>query len=182
MRTRLMLLLLVVSVSSLGAQQTKPTIAPLPATATLPRATPAEAATIAELVEFERNMEAAVVRGDVKYLASIIPTDFRFTHGDGWTSGGQPIRVDTKETWLAAVAKQPYLNRDLGPVAVELHGDIATTYGRYKMHQKSSRTGEETSVWFERVYAKQNGRWMYLSHRTVHGPLNEDANSPTSKQ
>ena len=75
-------------------------------------------------------MEAAVVRGDVKYLAAILPDDFRFTHGDGWTSGGEPIRVDTKETWLAAVAKKPYLTRDLGPVAVELHGDIALTYGR----------------------------------------------------
>jgi hypothetical protein len=73
------------------------------------------------------------------------------------------------------------LNRDLGPVAVELHGDVAITYGRYKMHQRSSPT-QETSVWFERVYAKQNGRWMYLSHRTVHGPLNEEEpQKPASK-
>jgi hypothetical protein len=26
------------------------------------------------------------------------------------------------------------------------------------------------SVWYERVYAKRDGRWIYLSHRTVHGP------------
>jgi hypothetical protein len=48
------------------------------------------------------------------------------------------------------------------------------------MHQKAS-PGPETSVWFERVYAKQNGRWMYLSHRTVHGPLREEPQKPTSK-
>ena len=118
-------------------------------------------------------MEVAVVKGHVKYLATIIPADFRFTHGDGWTNGGEPIRVRTKESRLASLEKQPYLNRDLGPVAVELHGDIAITYGRYKVHQKSSPAAE-TSVWFERVYAKQNGRWMYLSHRTVHGPTREE--------
>jgi hypothetical protein len=26
------------------------------------------------------------------------------------------------------------------------------------------------SVWFQRVYAKRDGKWTYLSHRTVHGP------------
>jgi len=26
------------------------------------------------------------------------------------------------------------------------------------------------TVWFERVYARRDGRWQYLSHRTVHGP------------
>jgi hypothetical protein len=26
------------------------------------------------------------------------------------------------------------------------------------------------TVWFERVYAKHNGQWQYVSHRTVHGP------------
>ena len=168
MRARLMLVFLLASIASVAAQQSRP--AP---PSTVPSPTAAEAAKTAELLAFERNMEVAVVKGDVKYLATIIPADFRFTHGDGWTNGGEPIRVDTKESWLASLEKQPYLNRDLGPVAVELHGDIAITYGRYKMHQKSSPAAE-TSVWFERVYAKQNGRWMYLSHRTVHGPTREE--------
>ena len=26
------------------------------------------------------------------------------------------------------------------------------------------------SVWFERVYEKRDGRRLYVSHRTVHGP------------
>jgi Domain of unknown function (DUF4440) len=168
MRARLMLVFLLASIASVAAQQSRPA-----APSTVPSPTAAEAAKAAELLAFERNMEVAVVKGDVKYLATIIPADFRFTHGDGWTNGGEPIRVDTKESWLASLEKQPYLNRDLGPVAVELHGDIAITYGRYKMHQKSSPAAE-TSVWFERVYAKQNGRWMYLSHRTVHGPTREE--------
>jgi hypothetical protein len=180
MRTRLVLrfLFLLGCLVPVSAAQTKPAAATSRSAAPLPPPTPSEAAIIAEVLAFEKEMEAAVVKGDVKYLATIIPDDFRFTHGDGWTSGGEPLRVDTKETWLASVAKQPYLNRDLGPVAVELHDDIAITYGRYKMHQKSSPIGVETSVWFERVYAKRNGRWMYLSHRTVHGPVRDEPQKP----
>lgn len=136
---------------------------------------------VAELLAFEQKMEEAVVRGDVAWLATILPDDFTFTHGDGWTTGGQPIRVDTKAMWLASVAKKPYVNRDLGPVAVELHGDIGITYGRYRMHMVSAPTAPETSVWFERVYAFRSGRWMYLSHRTVSGPTQAGAAKTSSR-
>ncbi len=27
-----------------------------------------------------------------------------------------------------------------------------------------------SSIWYERVWAKRDGRWIFLSHRTVHGP------------
>lgn len=178
MHARLMVIFVFASVIAAAAQQPQPAAAP---PYQQPAVTAAEASTAAEVLAFEKAMEQAVIKGDVKFLATITPADFRFTHGDGWTSGGQPLRVDTKETWLAAVAKKPYLTRDLDPVGVELHDDIAITYGRYKMFQTSSPNGPETSVWFERLYAKQGGHWMYLSHRTVHGPLREGAASTTSK-
>lgn len=143
--------------------------------------TPAPDPRTAELLAFEQKMEAAVVRGDVAWLTTILPEDFTFTHGDGWTTGGEPIRVDTKTTWLASVAKKPYVNRDLGPVAVELHGDIGITYGRYRMHMTSAPTAPETAVWFERVYAFRNGRWMYLSHRTVNGPTQAGAGKSSTR-
>jgi hypothetical protein len=128
-------------------------------------------AAAAEVLAFERDMEAAVVRGDVAYLARILAADFTFTHGDGWTIGGAPLRVDTKSSWLEAVGKQPYLARDLDSVKVELHGDIAITYGRYVAKNRNPAAGRERfTVWFERVYAKRNGQWQYVSHRTVHGP------------
>jgi hypothetical protein len=168
--TFVLLLLLVLSVS---AQEPKPANAPARTPAAAPPApTPAEKAIIEEVLAFERNMEAAVVKGDVKYLATILPPDFTFTHVDAWTEGKQGSRTDTKESWLASVAKRPYDSRDVGPVGVELHGDIAITYGRYKMHQPTN-PGFESSVWFERVYAKRNGQWQYVSHRTVHGPVRE---------
>ena len=128
-------------------------------------------AAAADVLAFERDMEAAVVRGDVAYLEKIIPDDFSFTHGDGWTTGGAPLRVDDKRSWLEAVGKQPYLARDLDSVKIELHGDIAITYGRYVAKNRSGPPERSRfTVWFERVYARRNGQWQYLSHRTVRGP------------
>jgi hypothetical protein len=128
----------------------------------------------AEVLAFERDMEAAVVRGDVAYLSRILAPDFTFTHGDGWTTGGAPIRVDTRASWLEAVGKQPYLSRDLDSVKVEMHGDLAITYGRYVAKNRNAAAGRDRfTVWFERVYAKRTGQWQYVSHRTVHGPTYE---------
>jgi Domain of unknown function (DUF4440) len=152
----------VVLVCSLSGQEARPT----------GKATPASA--VAEVLAFEREMEAAVVRGDVAYLDLVIASDFMFTHGDGWTTGGAPLKVDDRASWLAAVAKAPYLRRDLDSVKVEMHGDIAITYGRYVADFKEgSPDRTHFTVWFERVYAKRNGQWQYLSHRTVHGPTYE---------
>jgi hypothetical protein len=125
-----------------------------------------------EVLAFERQMEAAVVRGDVAYLDKVISADFSFTHGDGWTDGGAPLKVDDRASWLEAVGKAPYLRRDLDSVKVEMHGDIAITYGRYVADFKNAQPDRTRfTVWFERVYAKRNGQWQYLSHRTVKGPI-----------
>jgi ketosteroid isomerase-like protein len=126
----------------------------------------------ADVLAFERQMEAAVVRGDVKFLDRICASDFSFTHGDGWTTGGQPLRVENRAQWLASVSKRPYLSRNLDQVQVELHGDIAITYGMYRARYSAPADPKRAdfTVWFERVYTRRNGQWQYVSHRTVHGP------------
>jgi hypothetical protein len=112
-------------------------------------------------------LEAAVVRGDVKFLDPMSASDYSFTHGDGWTTGGQPLHVENRAQWLAPVAKRPYLSRDLDQVQVELHGDIAITCGMYRARYSAPADPKRAdfTVWFERV-----GQWHYVSHRTVHGP------------
>jgi len=128
----------------------------------------------AEVLAFEREMEAAVVRGDVAFLDRACSSDFSFTHGDGWTTGRPPLRVENKTQWRASVGKVPYLARDLDSVQVELHGDVAITYGRYRARNRAGDPGRrEFTVWFERVYARRDGRWQFLSHRTVNGPTYE---------
>jgi S-formylglutathione hydrolase len=138
-----------------------------------------EQAAIAEVLALENAMEAAVVRQDTAFLERVLAPTFIFTHGDGWTGGGKPLKVDTKATWIEWVKRQPapYWYRELDSVQVELHGDVALTIGRYfYLPRTAGQTASTTAVshmhvWFERAYAKRNGQWQHLSHRTVRGPL-----------
>jgi hypothetical protein len=152
------LILMILTAASLAAQQ--------------PAAAPAQTVDVsAEVLAFERAIEDAVVRGDVRFVDAASAPTFTFTHGDGWTTGSAPLRVDSRADWLATVAKAPYASRVLDSVKTEVHGDVVITYGRYVARFRNAEPGRrQFTVWFERVYAKRDGTWQYLSHRTVHGP------------
>jgi hypothetical protein len=130
----------------------------------------------AEVLVLEQKIEAAVVKGDVAFVESVLSSDFHFRHGDGWVRGERTGGMeDDKTAFLKRVAEKEYLVHDLDGVKVEMHGDIAITYGRYvSLFMPKDRNpdvpGSLSTIWFERVYAKRNGRWLFLSHRTVHGP------------
>jgi len=179
--------LILISICSVSAQQTRSSGSASPVPPGAPAPSAADTATIAELIAFEKAMEAAVVRGDVAFLDWALSSDFLFTHGDGWTTGDAPLKVDTKKTWLEWVQRQPppYVYRELDRVQVELHGDIALTVGRYRYLPRTSPPSPEgvrSYVWFERVYVKRNGQWQHLSHRTVHGPVREDVSTSARAQ
>lgn len=128
----------------------------------------------AEVLALEQKIEDAVVRGDVTFVASVLSDDFRFIHGDAWTTGGQPLADDDKAAFLKRVSAKEYLVHDLDRVQAEVHGDVVITYGRYVSlfvpQNRNATPARLNSIWFERVYAKRNGKWQFLSHRTVHGP------------
>jgi hypothetical protein len=150
MRARLTFILLLILVGSVSAQPPQ-TGAATPRTAPggvaggvppgiggappgVPAPSPADAATIAEVMAFEKKCDAAAVHGDVAFLERALSKDFVMTHGDGWTSGGAPLKVDTKASWLEYVGNRPgpYIYRNLDSIEVELHGDFALTIGRYR--------------------------------------------------
>src|SRR5262245_5069231 len=166
-----LLLLLVLSVVALacaafGQQSSTASLKPTSAPASNEVSSAA-----AEVLAFERAMEAAVVRGDVAYVEHVSAPDLSFTHGDGWTTGGKPLLVDDRAAFLKRVENRQYNVRDLDSVKVEMHGDMTITYGRYVTQNRIGKPEQSWfSVWFERVYQKRDGRWLYVSHRTVHGP------------
>ena len=125
----------------------------------------------AELLALDQKIGTAVVHGDTAYVDSVTSSDFVMVHGDGWTTGGKPRSTDTKQSMLRRVTGKAYDVIDFDSVKLEMHGDIAITYGRYIAHMPGNAPNEAWfAVWYERVYARRDGRWMYLSHRTVHGP------------
>jgi hypothetical protein len=131
---------------------------------------PAPSKDVAEVLELEEAIGAAIVRGDAATFDRETSSDFVMIHGDNWTRGGKPVLVDDKNSFMKRVASRSYAVHDFDSVKVEMHGDVAITYGRYIGNIPSSGEGRAWfAVWYEKVYAKRDGRWMYLSHRTVHG-------------
>jgi len=171
--------LLLAIVSLMPGQQPKPADANDSTTAKDSNAT-------AEVLALEKKIEDAVVRGDVAFADSVLASDFSFVHGDAWTTGGKPLASDDKAAFLKRVADREYLVHDLDGVKTEVHGDIVITYGRYVSlfmpKNQAAAPGRLNSIWFERVYAKRNGKWLFLSHRTVRGPTVSPAGVDHSAQ
>ena len=123
-----------------------------------------------EVLALERDIAEAIVKGDAAYFDRVTSSDFVMVHGDGWTRGGQPALVDDKASFMRRIAAKSYEAHDYDVQSVEMHGDIAVTYGRYVGHIPSSPPGRQWFyVWYQKVYGKRDGRWMYISHRTVDG-------------
>jgi hypothetical protein len=138
--------------------------------ATGPAASAAVAGVAAEILLLEREIGAAIVRGDAAYFERATAADFVMVHGEGWTRGEPAALLDDQASFMRRVANQSYAVHDYDVQAVELHGDIAITYGRYVGHIPSSAPARRWFfVWYEKVYAQRGGRWVYLSHRTVDG-------------
>lgn len=145
-----------------------------PATVAMITSAAAEASSAAEeVLAFERSLDAAFVRGDVAYIDRVSRPDLTVTHGDGWINGGKPTSVDDKKSFLKRVESKLYSVRDLDSVKVEMHGDIAITHGRLIAQARTGSPDRSwSSVWYERVYEKRDGHWLWVSHRTLHGPTN----------
>jgi hypothetical protein len=151
-------------------------VAQAPATSTTPiprqesLTPPDQAAEGAKVLALEREIAAALVRGDVGYMDKALAPDFVMVHGDGWTHGDAPALVDDRAAFMKRVSGRIYDAHDYDVQAAEMHGDIAVTYGRYVGYIPSSPPGRRWFyVWYQKVYARRNGRWAYLSHRTVDG-------------
>ena len=127
----------------------------------------------AEVLALDQKVADAVVAGDVAYVDSVLSPDFVFVHGDQWTVGGEPLLIDDKQSLLRRVANKSYTVIQFDSVRAEMHGDVAITYGRYVASLRANAGTDRAwfYVWYERVYAEREGRWMFLSHRTVHGPI-----------
>lgn len=131
---------------------------------------PPESGPEAELILINIAIEAAVLHHDIGYLDMIAASDFRFTHGNASSSDGGPPLVDTKATWLAAAenARTPFLERKVGAQQVELHDDVAVTSGSIQVRSASAdQSLQDYTIWFVRVFARREGAWQLLSHRTV---------------
>ncbi len=150
---------------AVSAQQRSARVEPAPTSAAAP---PADAAS--EVLALERAIGAAMVRGDVAFVQNAIAPDFSMVHGDDWTHGDPPRLVDDRASFLKRTTDRIYAVIEYETQSAEMHGDVAITTGRYIANIPGSPPGRRWFyVWYEKVYAKRDGRWVYLSHRSVDG-------------
>src|SRR6185295_6209845 len=90
----------------------------------------------AELVNFEKSVEKAVVAVDIPFLKKVYAEDFRFKHGSGL--------VDSKSSWLNGLEKGKgrVLSRETDSVEVEIHGTIGITNGRLTVRLAGEKLGQ----------------------------------------
>ena len=100
---------------------------------------------------------------------------------DRWTTDGRSA-VLGRAAFLRDVAARGYLLHDLDREKIEMHPDVAITYGRHvDLRKRAGQTPAQlTSAWFQRVYARRDTGWRLLSDRVIHGPTDSPAgNDPT---
>jgi ketosteroid isomerase-like protein len=123
-------------------------------------------AVTAELVSLDRKWQEAVVTGDAEFIEKRTASSFRFTHGGG-------TRSDTKADWLRTARQVPrrFLERKASNQSVEVHGDVALVVGRLDVQSAGGPDAGLSCYALEYVhlYARENGQWMFLSHRTMQG-------------
>jgi ketosteroid isomerase-like protein len=109
--------------------------------------------------DLEQHVETAIVSGDTTFLKSVYTDDFRFSHATG--------QVSTKAQALEEASKRPYASRKLDELNVQLHGDVAVTYGLVSIIAQSDHSHRAYIVRYVRVYQRSNGHWQMLMQRSV---------------
>ena len=130
----------------------------------VPQAQPDPTSVTAELASLDRQWQEAAVKGDAEFIENRTASSFRFTHGGG-------TRSDTKADWLRIANRvpRPFLERKTSHQSVEVHGDVALVFGRLDVRTSGAPASGPSCYALEYVhlYSRQNGQWMFLSHRTM---------------
>lgn len=106
-------------------------------------------------------IDAAVVRKNIKALEKLYADDFVFTHGTG--------HVDDKTSWLKDIQNPDVIFwlRKQDSTKVEMHGDVAIVTGRLDIEREYNKERNKYGIWYVRVFVQKESRWQCISHRTT---------------
>jgi hypothetical protein len=118
-----------------------------------------------DLMDLDRQLQEAVVTGNLSLIEAYAGEDLLFTHG---LSG----RTDKKQDWinLARGTPRQFIARKVSSQAVEIHGDAALVLGRLDVRRLPNANETQQMCYdlrYVHLYLKRNGRWQWVSHRTV---------------
>ena len=121
----------------------------------------------ADLAALDKQLQQAVVDGRADLLERFLSEDFTFTHGED--------TKDNKAVWVMRAKQVPrhYLRREVSSQVVELHGDVGLVFGRLDTRGFPPSADPITSIPrclsldYVHAYARRNGQWVFISHRTT---------------
>jgi hypothetical protein len=106
----------------------------------------------------DNKIDTALAGSDVRYLEQAFAPGLRYRVWGGNT-------LDKAATLKRFAAPGLFISRTVDAVEVEEHDGTAITTGH--IHAKR-QDGSEYTVFYVRVYGKNDGDWRLLSHRTVY--------------
>lgn len=115
----------------------------------------------ADILAANAQIDASVVRKNIKALEKLYADDFVFTHGTG--------HVDTKTSWLKSVQNPEilFLSRKQDSTQVEMHGHVAIVTGRLDIEREQNEKVSSYGIWYVRVFVQKDNQWQLISHRTT---------------
>jgi ketosteroid isomerase-like protein len=115
----------------------------------------------ADVLTANTQIDAGVVRKNMKALENLYADDFVFTHGSG--------HVDNKTSWLKGVQNPEvlYLSRKQDSTKVEMHGNVAIVTGRLDIEREQNEKVSKYGIWYVRVFVRKGDQWQLISHRTT---------------
>jgi ketosteroid isomerase-like protein len=117
-----------------------------------------------ELIQLERDWDAAFFKNDVAFIDRVLAPEFMATYPDG--SRGDR----TKELANAAAFNQQIESSTLSEFTVQVHGDTAVVWFTRRLVGPSKGQRLEVVHRYLDVFVRRDGRWLCVATQSVRLP------------
>ena len=124
----------------------------------------AQDAAATELIQLERDWDAAFLKNDTAFVDGVLATEFIATYPDG-TSGDR-----TKELANAAAFNQQIDSSTLDEFTVQVHGQTAVVWFTRRLVGPSKGQRLEVAYRYLDVFVRRGGRWQCVASQSIRLP------------
>jgi ketosteroid isomerase-like protein len=124
----------------------------------------AQDAAAAELIQLERDWDAAFLSNDTAFVDGVLAPEFIATYPDG-TSGDR-----AKELANAAAFNQQIDSSTLDEFTVQVHGQTAVVWFTRRLVGPSKGQRLEVAYRYLDVFVRRGGRWLCVASQSIRLP------------
>jgi ketosteroid isomerase-like protein len=129
-----------------------------------PAVAEAQDAAAAELIQLERDWDAAFLKNDTAFVDRVLAPEFIATYPDG-TSGDR-----AKELANAAAFDQQIDSSTLDEFTVQVHGETAVVWFTRRLVGPSQGQRLEVAYRYLDVFVRSGGRWQCVASQSIRLP------------